>query len=373
MDERERSIIAAHEVGHAICGKVHGDKRKVEEISLFAHGEALGVTVSTQEDNDLPSESDLRARLVALMGGRAAEELLFHEVTGGAANDFEKANSDRDDAWSRSGAWVATPRRAKPACRPRLAVVPRRRCRRAIAAVRAPGRGDARDRGRSSTRRTPRRANAHRPSGHAAPDRRRTSSSTSGSTATTFDELFDGRRDGCRRRRRVARRRLAAARVGRGHRSRRTPSQHLAAGCAADPCRRRSVVTGCAAAVARRAGRRRGSGRCRDLDGGRRPSDRRLGRLADVARHPDGGSRHRHRGIGDRRGPTRRRRRSSPPRSGPPGRVASRPERRGGPPRPGGAMASVRRARGRSPLVNGRRRRPNGPLTGRRAPLPFRR
>jgi cell division protease FtsH len=92
MDERERSIIAAHEVGHALCGRLHGDKRKVEEISLFAHGEALGVTVSSQEDNDLPAESDLRARLIALMGGRAAEELLFHEVTGGAANDFEQAN-----------------------------------------------------------------------------------------------------------------------------------------------------------------------------------------------------------------------------------------------------------------------------------------
>ncbi|MFL5756562.1 MAG: ATP-dependent metallopeptidase FtsH/Yme1/Tma family protein [Chloroflexota bacterium] len=92
MDERERSIIAAHEVGHGICGRVHGDKRRVEEISLFAHGEALGVTVSSQEDNDLPSESDLRARLIALMGGRAAEELLFHEVTAGASNDFEKAN-----------------------------------------------------------------------------------------------------------------------------------------------------------------------------------------------------------------------------------------------------------------------------------------
>lgn len=92
MDERERSIIAAHEVGHAICGRVHGDRRKVEEISLFAHGEALGITVSSQEDNDLPSESDLRARLIALMGGRAAEELLFQEVTGGASNDFEKAN-----------------------------------------------------------------------------------------------------------------------------------------------------------------------------------------------------------------------------------------------------------------------------------------
>jgi cell division protease FtsH len=91
MNERDRAIIAAHEVGHAICGKVHGDTRRVEEISLFAHGEALGVTVSSQEDNDLPAESDLRARLVALMGGRAAEELLFHEVTPGAANDFEKA------------------------------------------------------------------------------------------------------------------------------------------------------------------------------------------------------------------------------------------------------------------------------------------
>jgi cell division protease FtsH len=91
MNERDRAIIAAHEVGHAICGKVHGDTRRVEEISLFAHGEALGVTVSSQEDNDLPAESDLRARLIALMGGRAAEELLFQEVTPGAANDFEKA------------------------------------------------------------------------------------------------------------------------------------------------------------------------------------------------------------------------------------------------------------------------------------------
>ena len=57
MNERDRAIIAAHEVGHAICGKVHGDNRRVEEIRLFAHGEALGVTVSSQEDNDLPAES----------------------------------------------------------------------------------------------------------------------------------------------------------------------------------------------------------------------------------------------------------------------------------------------------------------------------
>jgi cell division protease FtsH len=91
MDERERSIIAAHEAGHAVCGRLFGDRRRVEEISLFAHGDALGVTVSSSEDDYLPSESDLRARLIALMGGRAAEAILFEDVTGGAANDLEKA------------------------------------------------------------------------------------------------------------------------------------------------------------------------------------------------------------------------------------------------------------------------------------------
>ncbi len=91
MDERERSIIAAHESGHAICSVVAGDGRRVEEISLFQHGEALGVTVSSGDDDALPSEVRLRARLIALMGGRAAEELVFGEVTGGASNDFEQA------------------------------------------------------------------------------------------------------------------------------------------------------------------------------------------------------------------------------------------------------------------------------------------
>jgi cell division protease FtsH len=93
MNARERSIIAAHEAGHAICGRVWGEIRRVEEISLYQHGEALGVTVSSSDDNALPSERDLRAMLASLMGGRAAEALLFTEVTGGAANDFEQARS----------------------------------------------------------------------------------------------------------------------------------------------------------------------------------------------------------------------------------------------------------------------------------------
>jgi len=102
MDMRERAIIASHEVGHAICGHVHGDRRRVEEITLFAHGNALGLTASSQTDNDLPSERDLRASLIALLGGRAAEELLFEDVTGGAGNDFEKANQL---AWRMVSTW----------------------------------------------------------------------------------------------------------------------------------------------------------------------------------------------------------------------------------------------------------------------------
>ena len=103
MDERERSIIAAHEAGHAVCGLLVGERRRVEEISLYQHGDALGITVSSSEDNDLPAESDLRARLVALMGGRVAEELLFSEVTGGASNDFEQATSLATTMVSRLG------------------------------------------------------------------------------------------------------------------------------------------------------------------------------------------------------------------------------------------------------------------------------
>jgi cell division protease FtsH len=91
MDERERSIIAGHEVGHALLGKLFGVRQQVEVISLYAHGDALGVTASSQEDDNLPSEKDIHGRLVQLMGGRAAEAILFDNVTAGASNDLSKA------------------------------------------------------------------------------------------------------------------------------------------------------------------------------------------------------------------------------------------------------------------------------------------
>ena len=216
MDERERSIIAAHEVGHAICGKVHGDKRKVEEISLFAHGEALGVTVSSQEDNDLPSESDLRARLVALMGGRAAEEILFHEVTGGASNDFEAANRIATAMVTKWG-MGRDPEAADGGISGRGSLsflVPTAR---AIAAVRRPGGRDASD--PVDPRRGLRRGvpDARRSHGHAAPARR-VPRRARARRRDTFDELFDGRRPVPNAERRVACGHVAAAGLGRGRR-----------------------------------------------------------------------------------------------------------------------------------------------------------
>ena len=96
MPLRERAIIAAHEAGHAICGRLHADTRTVERISMFRHGDALGYTLTSEGDELLPSEAHLRGQLVALMGGRAAEALLFVDHTGGASNDFEKANQLAD-------------------------------------------------------------------------------------------------------------------------------------------------------------------------------------------------------------------------------------------------------------------------------------
>ena len=265
MDERERSIIAAHEVGHAICGKVHGDKRKVEEISLFAHGEALGVTVSSQEDNDLPSESDLRARLVALMGGRAAEELLFHEVTGGASNDFEKANQIATTMVTQWGMGRDPEATDGGIVRPRLALVPRPD-RRAVAAVRGPGRGDAGDPG--DPRRRLRRGAAATLVAHiehAAPARR----------------LPRRARAGRRRHVRRAVRRPAGRREGRRRVARR---------------RRRGRATGATSWTSRRGGSaRRSSPRpCRSRPWRARPRSRRLRTAVAVERGrdlPGGGAR----------------------------------------------------------------------------------
>ncbi|HET7488616.1 MAG TPA: ATP-dependent zinc metalloprotease FtsH [Acidimicrobiales bacterium] len=93
MSEKERLVIAYHEGGHAIVGHVLPHADPVHKVSIVARGRALGWTLSLPtEDKYLVTRSELRDQLAVLMGGRTAEELIFSEITTGAANDIEKAS-----------------------------------------------------------------------------------------------------------------------------------------------------------------------------------------------------------------------------------------------------------------------------------------
>jgi len=90
----EKAIIAYHEVGHALCMKSIARSDPVHRVSIVARGQALGVTVQLpKRDRYLTSKSELQARMVAAMGGRAAEEIIFGDATTGAKQDIEVATS----------------------------------------------------------------------------------------------------------------------------------------------------------------------------------------------------------------------------------------------------------------------------------------
>src|SRR5256886_954290 len=91
FSEEERRITAYHELGHAIVGYFLEQDSEVHKISIIGRGQALGYTISLpREDRYLTTKSNLMANLAMTLGGRAAEELVFHEITTGAANDLEK-------------------------------------------------------------------------------------------------------------------------------------------------------------------------------------------------------------------------------------------------------------------------------------------
>jgi cell division protease FtsH len=91
MSEEERKITAYHEMGHALVGHFLEHTEEVHKISIVGRGQALGYTISLpREDRYLTTKATLMHQMAAMLGGRAAEELVFHEVTTGAANDIEK-------------------------------------------------------------------------------------------------------------------------------------------------------------------------------------------------------------------------------------------------------------------------------------------
>ena len=90
----EKAIIAYHEVGHALVMKSIAKSDPVHKVSVVSRGQALGITIQLPlKDRYLTSKSELIARMAAAMGGRAAEEIIFGDVTTGAKQDIEYATN----------------------------------------------------------------------------------------------------------------------------------------------------------------------------------------------------------------------------------------------------------------------------------------
>ena len=93
LSDKEKKIVAYHEVGHALVGSAMPGGGKVSKISIIPRGmAALGYTLQMPtEDRFLLDESELRDQIATLLGGRAAEEVVFGSITTGASNDLQRA------------------------------------------------------------------------------------------------------------------------------------------------------------------------------------------------------------------------------------------------------------------------------------------
>ncbi len=91
MSEKERLVTAFHEMGHAIVGQMLPNCDPVHKVSIIGRGQALGYTISLPgEDKFLTTRAELTDTMAMTLGGRAAEEIVFGEITTGASNDLEK-------------------------------------------------------------------------------------------------------------------------------------------------------------------------------------------------------------------------------------------------------------------------------------------
>lgn len=102
LSENDRKFVAHHELGHAVVRKYYGGR--VEKISILPRATSLGVTISMQEEEKLLLTPDqVRQEIAVLMGGRAAEQVFFGTVTGGAADDMDRASRLAREAIHRYG------------------------------------------------------------------------------------------------------------------------------------------------------------------------------------------------------------------------------------------------------------------------------
>jgi cell division protease FtsH len=115
MSPEERRIIAYHEAGHAIAIHSCPHSDPVYKITIIPRGQAGGYTMSLPEqDNLLVSRNKILARITGLMGGRAAEEIIFQDITSGASNDLQVATQLAEEMVMRLGMDSSTGLRVYP-------------------------------------------------------------------------------------------------------------------------------------------------------------------------------------------------------------------------------------------------------------------
>ncbi|MBE6469421.1 MAG: ATP-dependent metallopeptidase FtsH/Yme1/Tma family protein [Coriobacteriaceae bacterium] len=104
MTEKERSIIAYHESGHALVGHILDNSDPVHKISIVSRGQALGYTLQLPaEDHFLKTRGEMLDELAVFLGGRVAEELMCDDITSGASNDLERATKMAREMVTRLG------------------------------------------------------------------------------------------------------------------------------------------------------------------------------------------------------------------------------------------------------------------------------
>ncbi len=93
ISQEEKRIVAYHEAGHAVVMHVLPNGDPVQKVSIISRGMAAGYTLALpQEDRLLMAKKKMFADMVGLLGGRAAEELVFDDITSGASNDIERVS-----------------------------------------------------------------------------------------------------------------------------------------------------------------------------------------------------------------------------------------------------------------------------------------
>lgn len=91
ISEEEKHIVAYHEAGHAVVSHVIPESDPVHKVSIIARGMMGGFTLALpEEDRTLTSRNKMKADMAFMLGGRAAEEIVFNDITSGASNDLER-------------------------------------------------------------------------------------------------------------------------------------------------------------------------------------------------------------------------------------------------------------------------------------------